>query len=1104
MMSSAIMKLVGKVETYIRKYYMNQLIKGLILSFFLVVTGYLFLNLIEYFAWMSSAFRMLMFYTFVLFLLYVLIGFVLIPVLNLIYYRKKMTVEKAAVFIGKYFPEIEDRLLNTLQLGGTNESDLKTNALLAATIEQRTMKLSVFNFDNAVNMRENFRFIPYISILFLVFVGMWIFSPSFFTEPSNRFIHYNQHFAKPLPFSVKVLNTEWSVMQYDDFKVEMEVLGEEIPEKFFVFYNGNRHLMDKHNTNSFSFNFIRVAENIPFFVESEEFKSVEYQVIVNPKPVLLSYQVEVIYPSYLSRDSEILKETNFMSVPVGTRLNWEFFTRDCQGIMIHLDSVPISLESDKDQFEYTFQVFQNLQFTVSAYNQFHSEKQGMDVIVEIINDNYPEINVSLETENMGKKTYFSGIISDDYGFSGLKFEYRVYSSDEISSGGIIEIPFDKRELQQQFYFSWTVDSLVIADNSRIEANFIVSDNDQISGPKSRKSEVFQLTVLTDSELDSIVKEDEKLIADQLEKLRLENNLLKMEYETFAKSLMMKEKLDWKDKNQLQSLLDKQQKIQLDFENLKEKQNKVNEFNRENKSENEQLVKKQEEIQKLFDEVIPEELKKMMEELKALLKETDKDKVKEMLDKFKENTAEVEKMLDRDLALLNQLKVEKDLTELIQKLKALAEEAKKLGDSLQTGDKNKEESIDALEKNLEDFKKLTDNLDTIQKINKQLEQPLQLSPTEEKENSINQKMQESTEEMKDGNEKTAGEKQEEAAEEMEEMADQLAMEMEESMEEQQAEDAQQLRNLLENVLRASLEQETLLNRTRSIDDDDPGFNEIVVKQKGLKDGFVVVEDSLTALAKRQVAIQQFVFDELNNVKKQFGFSLKALNERSRESVLESNQYTIMGLNNLALMLSEALNEMEEEMGKQNSVGGKGKPKPGKGSGKSLKSMRQLQESLGKQMKEKGDQKGKSSNQGMSSEEFAKMAAQQEAIRQQLQDYLNELKKEGNLGEGGLQNAIKEMEKIEEDLVNKRLNSEMIERQQDILSRLLESEKAEKERDQEERRESNEFKGLNKGNLGDKNTYKRIDKEQSDLLLKVPVELRPYYKSKANTYFMRINK
>jgi hypothetical protein len=458
-----------------------------------------------------------------------------------------------------------------------------------------------------------------------------------------------------------------------------------------------------------------------------------------------------------------------------------------------------------------------------------------------------------------------------------------------------------------------------------------------------------------------------------------------------------------------------------------------------------------------------------------------------------------------LALLNQLKVEKDLTELIQQLKELAEATKKLGDSLQSGDKKKEESLNEMEKNQKDFEKLSENLDSIQKQNRRLEQPFQISPTDEKENSINQKMKDSEQEMNDGDEKSAGEKQEDAGEEMEEMADQLAIEMEESMDEQQEEDAQQMRNLLENVLRASIEQEALLNRIRSIDDDDPGFNEIVVKQKGLKDGFMVVEDSLIALAKRQVAIQQFVFDELNTVKKQFGFSLKALNERSRESVLESNQFTIMGLNNLALMLSEALNEMEQDMGKQCSVGGKGKPKPGKGSGKSLKSMRQLQESLGKQMKEKGEQKGKSSSQGgMSSEEFAKMAAQQEAIRQQLQDYLNELKKEGNLGEGGLQNAIKEMEKIEEDLVNKRLNREMIERQQDILTRLLESEKAEKERDQEERRESNEFKGENLGNLGKKNTYKRLDKEQKDLLLRVPVELHPYYKNKANEYFMQINK
>jgi hypothetical protein len=431
-------------------------------------------------------------------------------------------------------------------------------------------------------------------------------------------------------------------------------------------------------------------------------------------------------------------------------------------------------------------------------------------------------------------------------------------------------------------------------------------------------------------------------------------------------------------------------------------------------------------------------------------------------------------------------------------------AKKLGDSLQSEGMKKVESAREIQKNLDQFKTLTNSLDSIESKNKKLEQPFNLAPTEELKDSVKNNMQESLQEIEDGKGKPAGEKQRKAGESLDEMANQLEFSMQESMNEQAAEDAQQLRNLLENILRASNEQEELLSRLRLVDSDDPAFNEIVIEQKSLRDGFIVVEDSLKALASRQVAIKQFVFDELSSVKKQFEFSLLALNERNRERTLESDQFAVMSLNNLALMLSEALKDMEEKMGMQSSASGKGKPKPGKGKGKGMKSMRELQEGLAKQMKQKGEKNGKGEGKGLTSEEFAKMAAQQEAIRQQLQDYLNELKKEGNLGEGGLQNAIKEMEKVEEDLVNKRLNREMIERQQDILSRLLESEKAEKERDQEERRESNEFKGENKGNLGDKISYKRKERAQSDILYKFPIELRPYYKTRANEYFMQINK
>ncbi|MBU2466748.1 MAG: hypothetical protein KJ615_10425, partial [Bacteroidetes bacterium] len=100
-------------------------------------------------------------------------------------------------------------------------------------------------------------------------------------------------------------------------------------------------------------------------------------------------------------------------------------------------------------------------------------------------------------------------------------------------------------------------------------------------------------------------------------------------------------------------------------------------------------------------------------------------------------------------------------------------------------------------------------------------------------------------------------------------------------------------------------------------------------------------------------------------------------------------------------------------------------------------------------------------------------------------------------------ISEMEKLEEDLVNKRLNQRLIERQNEIVSRMLESEKSEQKREQEEKRESKEFKDDNFGNFTDEIEYKRILKEQTDMIRLNPLELRPYYRSKNNEYFFRRN-
>ena len=139
----------------------------------------------------------------------------------------------------------------------------------------------------------------------------------------------------------------------------------------------------------------------------------------------------------------------------------------------------------------------------------------------------------------------------------------------------------------------------------------------------------------------------------------------------------------------------------------------------------------------------------------------------------------------------------------------------------------------------------------------------------------------------------------------------------------------------------------------------------------------------------------------------------------------------------------------------------------------------------------------------SEELARMAAEQEMIRQSMQQMLEEMKKNGQLGDDGLNQIIKDMERLEEDLVNKRINRQTVERNEQILSRMLESEKAQQKRDQDEKRKSNEYKGSGFNRNVDEVFYKEQMKKNQEFLRQNPIQYQPYYKTKINEYYLKRN-
>ena len=182
------------------------------------------------------------------------------------------------------------------------------------------------------------------------------------------------------------------------------------------------------------------------------------------------------------------------------------------------------------------------------------------------------------------------------------------------------------------------------------------------------------------------------------------------------------------------------------------------------------------------------------------------------------------------------------------------------------------------------------------------------------------------------------------------------------------------------------------------------------------------------------------------------------------------------------------------------------KPSKGK-QSMKNMKDLQEQLGKQLEQlrkemQQQQKGEKPQQSMS-EEFARMAAEQEMLREGMQKMLEEMKKDGLTGDDGINEIIKDMEKLEEDLVNKKISSQTMKRNRDILSRMLKAQNAQEEREKEEKRKSEEFKGsYEKRNINELE-YQENLKKQQEFLRQNSIEYQPFYKTKINDYFFKKN-
>lgn len=1132
------------LDAFIRKYYKSLLVRGALYAVGIVGVLFLAAVLLEHFGWLSSLGRALLFWGGLAAVLSVIAWFIVRPMLKMAGLGRRISREEAAKIIGKHFPEVSDKLLNLLQLmqSGDESSSLPTphSSLLAAAIEQKTAQLRPVPLLNAVDLKANRRYLKYALPPLLFIAVLLLVSPSVVTEPTRRIANYNTVYERPAPFRFVLLNESLSAMQGDDFTLEVATEGDVRPAEVHINLGGRRYRM-QGSSGTFTYTFKQLRRAEVFVLEGGGVASQEYTLEVLPNPSVLTFRMLLSYPAYTGRESEAIENLGDASVPEGTTVRWLFQTQDADSLTFEIESSKLKIEiGSSGKAEVARRIMHTADYAFCVSNTPHSSlftphsSDTLKYTLSAIADAVPMIVAEEMLDSLHPdRRLFRGRIKDDYGFSRLVFVHKVANPSSGASEAVSEAEMALGEgASQEFYFSFNTAELSLAPGDQLSYWFEVYDNDAIHGPKKASSQVFEIKVPTAEELDQMLDRSSQEVRQSAELQMSELQKLQQEINDMMRRLVDKKELNWQDKKDLQQIAEKQKQVRQMMQQMQQQIQENNRLEQKYREQSEQLMEKQRELDRLMNEVMDEKMKETMAEIERMMQQLDKKQVQQELEQLKMSNEELEKQLDQNLELMKRLELEKKVEQTIQKMDRLAEEQRNVSRETEQSKGKDNEALQQKQQQLnEQFQQLKQDIDQIQKDYKSLDPSTDFKVPTELEKQVEQHQRGAQQSLQKGKNKEASQQQKQAADDMEKLSEALAEAQLDAEQQDLAEDAEQVRQLLKNLVRLSFNQEELIADLGTIYIQDPKYQTIISRQNRIRDDFRNVEDSLRAMARRQLQVASAITKEVGEVNANVSRSLSGLLDMNQSfygtykntSAARSMQYGMTSLNNLALVLAESLDQMQNQM-RQNSQrkqNGQCKNKSGQqcskpGSGKpSPKSMREMQQELNRQMealKKQLDKQGKQpggrhqiGQQQSMSEEFARAAAQQEMIRRMMQQYGQEMKSAAG-GDPKLAREIdqmmRQMEQTEADLVNRTITQQTLQRQQQIMTRLLEHERAEMQREREERRESREAGDLySQPSPAELERYNRTLQPTSDPLRTLPPTLSPYYRQKVNDYFYR---
>lgn len=943
---------------------------------------------------------------------------------------------------------------------------------------------------------------PFVFFLGIVFI-LFFWNAKFdywYTDLKNY-----QEIADPgNSVSFTVQNSELKVEYGKSFQLKLKVSSDlAVLNNVFICYGGGEFLM-RSSDSLFVYDFEMVNNDIDFyFITENGIRSRSYRLNVLSAPTITSYTVTCIPPVYTGLKPEVFENTVDFRVLYGSSLKFDLNVTHIDSFYLKEGEIFFKMPVDSPPvIQFSRLIKKTGELSLLGSNQNFKYKNLLNFTVVCFSDLYPDIRMTeIQDSVKSSQHYFYGVITDDYGFSELRF---ILSAGERR----IEIPINiiKNITSQEFYFSFDFAEFAGLDKAEIEYYFEVTDNDIISGPKSTRSEVNNYRIL---DLDAIfnynaevnhtvnnaLHEAEKLSREIVSGVKdLQTKLLDNTADNWEKQQLSKEIIE--KKNELDKLLDI----------VKESNLKKSDLNKSFSKQDSLLIRKQKQIQELFDKIMDDEMKDLLQEFSKLSTDFSKDRFRNLDEKMKLTFDQVNEELDRNIELLKRYQIEEKHDLLSKRLDKIREDQNSLKELIQ----NRQIPADSLmgrSKGIQNaLKQFEENYKTLLNDNSDLKEPFPLKKLESDFNNLSELLKKQSEsfEKQKVDRKLYGK----IEEELKKLSDiikqqQLQNFVNKSLPENDIE------LIIQNILIISLSQEELMKQFSDVTPQSLKYNELGCLQDLKRQEYKLVKDSLSALARSNLMLASILSHKFYEIEIKFGMLSAYIQDNRQSDLMREQQFIINYLNDIVLSLTEALQKSRQNSGKSGNENKKQGSDIGQGDKNSdsdvqegYQKLKKIQGGLKKQLEDlifqmKKGEKGKPLQQGISN-----MIRENELFQKSLNDFVSEMGSMSNAEKQLLNEINRLLDENIKDMANYSVSTHLINRNNQIYSKLLMSEKASREQDKFEEQRKAE-------SAADQRFQKPdifLEFQKSGLMKtnfqKFDLKLNDYYKTMYNNYYIKL--